>query len=252
MRRWREPWSGSGRKAIAEVETILVVAAEAREVGGLLARCGRVQRLRWRVDFARRAECNGRQFLIVANGAGAIRAADAFDVATGQGRVDRVVSAGTCGALDPVLKPGDIFVASKVEAPEPVACFTLEGPASTRAHATGTLASVNHVVRTVAEKRTLRASGAGAVEMEAAGVAARASLAGIPFYCVRVVLDTADEGFSIDFEAARGSDGSLRTSRILGSALGRPWTRIPELFGLYWRSRVAARSLGDFLADCRF
>ncbi len=237
---------------IAEVETILVVAAEAREVGGLLARCSRVQHLRWPVDYARRAELTGRQFLIVCNGAGAARATEAFDVAVGQGRIDRVVSAGTCGALDPVLKPGDIFVASKVEAPELGAPFMVEGPASTRAHATGTLLSVNHVVRTVAEKSALRASGAAAVEMEAEGVAARASLTGVPFYCVRVVLDTADEEFSIDFEAARGSDGRLRTSRILGSALVRPWTRIPELFGLYWRSRVAARSFGDFLADCRF
>jgi len=42
----------------------------------------------------------------------------------------------------------------------------------------------------VAEKADLRLTGADAVEMEAAAVAAKATEWNIPFYCVRVVTDT--------------------------------------------------------------
>ena len=52
---------------------------------------------------------------------------------------------------------------------------------------------IDHVAQTADEKRRLRAGGASAVEMEAGGVAERARARDVPFYCVRVVTDLADE-----------------------------------------------------------
>jgi hypothetical protein len=55
-----------------------------------------------------------------------------------------------------------------------------------------------------------------------------------------------------DFNAALRSDGHFDTIRILASSLRRPWVRLPELFRLRVRCARAARSLGDFIAGCRF
>ncbi len=244
-------WNGSARTATADVETILVVAAEVRELVGLVRRCGKMENPGWPLDFVRRAELNGYRLVLAANGAGPERAAEAFDVAARNGKLDRVVSTGSCGALDPSLAAGDVFVASRVEDAGGVS-YRTEVPGRAQAKAIGVLVSVDRVVRTAAEKRALRARGASVVEMESAGLAARAAGASLPFYCVRAVLDTATEEFDTDFNRARDSSGRLRTARILGAALARPLRRVPELYRLYRRSRLVARSLGDFLADCRF
>jgi adenosylhomocysteine nucleosidase len=107
------------------------------------------------------------------------------------------------------------------------------------------------VVATIEEKKRLRASGA-VVEMEAAGVAARAAKHGLPFFCIRAVLDGAEEGFAVDYEALKNKDGRFSRPRILRAALARPWALLPELIRLERHGRVAARALGDFVADCRF
>jgi adenosylhomocysteine nucleosidase len=204
------------------------------------------------LDFARLAELDGRRLVLVANGAGPARATEAFDVAARNGKLDRVVSVGYCGALDPSLEAGDVFVASRVDDTERGVSYATELPGSCRATTSGVLVSVDRVVRTAAEKRALRALGASAVEMESAGLAAKAAGASLPFYCIRAVLDTAEDEFDTDFNAARDRNGRLRTARIIRAALARPFRRVPELYRLHRRSRLVARSLGDFLADCRF
>jgi nucleoside phosphorylase len=108
------------------------------------------------------------------------------------------------------------------------------------------------VARTAEEKLSLRAGGACAVEMEAAGVAARALEQGLPFYCIRAVTDLADETLHNDFNKALRPDGHFATISILASALRYPALRLPELFRLRKRCVSASRALGSFLADCRF
>lgn len=245
-------WNGSARTATADVETILVVAAEVRELVGLVRRCGKMENPGWPLDFVRLAELNGYRLVLAANGTGPERAAEAFDVAARNGKLDRVVSTGSCGALDPSLEAGDVFVASRVEDAGGGGSYRTEVPGSPQAKAIGVLFSVDRVVRTAAEKRALRACGASVVEMESAGLAARAAGASLPFYCVRAVLDTAMEEFDTDFNRVRDSSGRLRTARIVRAALARPFRRVPELYRLHRRSKLVARSLGDFLADCRF
>jgi nucleoside phosphorylase len=114
------------------------------------------------------------------------------------------------------------------------------------------LASIDHVAQTAEEKRRLRAAGAWAVEMEAAGVAERAAHSGLPFYCVRVVTDLADESFGMDFNAALRPDGRFDTMRILAGAMRSPVKLFPELIRLHGRCQTAAKALGEFIAGCRF
>jgi nucleoside phosphorylase len=104
----------------------------------------------------------------------------------------------------------------------------------------------------LAEKRRLHQGGAAAVDMEAGTVALQAQQAGLPFYCIRAVLDRADEEFSLDFNALRSADGRFSRLRILRAALARPLARLPELMRIERRGRKASRALGDFVAQCVF
>ena len=202
------------------------------------------------VDWSRTIQLGGYQLLLVANGVGARRAASAVDAAAETFQPDAVISTGFCGALDPDLALADVVVATSVAAADlryPALPVSTAPP-----HRAGVVCSIDRVAQTAEEKRCLRAGGAIAVEMEAAGVAARAQARGLPFYCVRVVTDLAGETMANDFNAALRADGHFDTMVILREALRRPLARLPELCRLRQRSVRAARVLGDFFADCRF
>jgi len=190
------------------------------------------------------------QIMLMANGAGAHRAAAAVDNALASFQPDAIVSVGFCGALDPDLAIADIVVGTTVFAGG--RAFAAQSPNAGRPHSLGPVCTLDHVVQTAAEKSELRSTGAIAVEMEAAGVAERAQSLGLPFFCIKSVTDLAGEDLANDFNAALRSDGRFDTIRILASCLRKPWVRLPELFRLRRRCARAARALGDFIADCRF
>jgi nucleoside phosphorylase len=219
------------------------VAADPMEFAGLRKHCARVEAADLPVDWARTAELHGNRIVMIANGAGARRAAMALDAARD---ITAVVSTGFCGALDPGLGIGDIFVATSIGG------VAVDPPLAPANCAKGELASIDHVAQTAQEKQNLRASGAAAVEMEAAGVQKRARSLGLPFFCVRSVTDLANETFANDLNSALRDDGHFDTMQILRSSLRNPVARIGELVRLRQRCGIAARRLGDFLADCRF
>jgi adenosylhomocysteine nucleosidase len=231
-------------------QRLLLVAAEPREFDGLLPFCCCARKLAWPVYWARRCQCAGRQIWMVANGAGAVHAGAAVEAAFPACQPEAIVSMGFCGALDPALGIGDIFVATAVDAAG--RRFDARLPHSDAPHATGVLASIDHVAQTAAEKALLRAAGASAVEMEAGGVAGFAATRGIPLFCVRSVTDTANQSFVTDFNKALLFDGHFGTIKLLTSALRNPGKALPELFRLRRFCRIATRTLGEFIAGCRF
>jgi adenosylhomocysteine nucleosidase len=232
---------------------MLYVAAEAREYAGLLPFCRSVKKLDWPIEWARVAELGGRRIFLAANGAGPKLAVEAVDLARSElrnGDMDAVLSMGFCGGLDPALKIGDVFVATSIQTGSDVA--EVSTPRSSREYRSGILVSMDRVAQTAEEKRNLRRSGASAVEMEAAGVLSRVREWGMPLYCIRSVTDVANESFRVDLNAARTADGRFSTPRILAAAIQRPITVAPELYELRKRCARAARSLGEFIADCSF
>jgi len=231
-------------------ERLLLIAAEPREFSGMVQFCRNLKPLAWPIYSARSADLNGREVLLVANGAGRRRAAQAVDVASSMGKLNLICNMGFCGALESGMKIGDIFVAERVQTGD--AEYAAVKPQSTRPYHTGVLASIGHVAQTAEEKSALRERGASAVEMEAAGVAARAAQLGVPFYCVRSITDLADESFGLDFNAALRPDGRFDTMRLIAASCRRPLSLLPELLHLGMRCRTASRALGEFVADCRF
>ncbi len=226
---------------------ILFVASDRMEFAGLLRRGGAVQRTGVAVDWSRSITLNGNHAMLVANGAGPVRAGAAAVRGIESFQPEAIVSTGFCGALHPALAVAGMVAADRIltdngEFP----ARTLPGPR------VGPIRSISYVAQTAEEKRRLAVAGAIAVEMEAAGVAAEASRRALPFYCIRAVTDLAGETLANDFNKALRSDGHFDTIRILRVALLHPATRLPELIRLRKRCISAARALGDFLADSRF
>ena len=227
---------------------IVFVGAERREFDGFMAHANRTAKIDWPLEFVHSAIWNGEPALFVANGPGSRLAGRAVDVVTERQPLAALISIGFCGALDPALRRGDIFVATEVLGVGPA--LLPEG--ASRAHHTGSLISIDRVAITPAEKAELRRTGASIVEMEAAAIAARAKLEGTPFYCIRAVTDTADESLPLDFNRMRDTDGRFSRVRILAATCRKPGTLFPELLRLNNRCKSAAKALGDFIADCRF
>jgi adenosylhomocysteine nucleosidase len=155
--------------------------------------------------------------------------------------VDGIVSTGLCGALDPALRVGDIVV-------PPGVAFETQAE-----YVRGAVHSIDHVAVTSFEKRTLRnATGAIAVDMEAAAVERKAAEWNLPFLCIRAVSDRAGDTLPLDFNRYRNGRGDFSRTRIAMAAIARPFTVMPQLIEFDRNCRRAADALGDFLADCRF
>jgi len=229
---------------------LLFVASDRMEYSGILNFMEAQQTVPVPVRWSRSGRLNQHEIVLAANGAGQRRAAAAVDAGAAAFRPQAVVSIGFCGALDPDLKIADIIVGTSVLAGgRRYAALPVSGA---KPHALGAVCSVDHVVQTAAEKSALRREGARAVEMEAAGVAARAEELGLGFFCVRAVTDLAGEDLANDYNRALREDGRFATMRIFRHALGRPVARLPELVRLRCNCSRAAHTLGEFFADCRF
>lgn len=222
------------------------IAAEPRELTGLLARVRATRRLDARVDFGRWFDFSGHAAVAVANGPGPVLAGRAMDTVKGTCELDAIISTGYCGALDASLAPNDIVIGTAVNG------TGARKPETEQAYASGSILSSDRVVMTALEKEALRRTGAIAVEMEAGALVDRARSWNVPFYCVRVVTDTAAESLPLDFNLCRTSEGRFSRSRILMAALRRPGVLFPELMKLDRRCRQASNRLGEFIADCRF
>lgn len=229
---------------------LIFVASDSMEFRGIAARTEERRKSRIGVDWAFSGRLGGHQVLLAANGVGWKRAAAAVDAAFSVLPADAVISTGFCGALDPQLAIGDTVVATCVAGPErryPALPIQASGHASR-----GVVISTDHVVGTADEKRLLREQGGSVVEMEAAGVASRAQALGLQFFCARAVTDLATENMANDFNTVLRPDGHFDTIGIFGHLLKRPITRLPELIRLRQNCVRAAKSLGEFFADCRF
>jgi len=168
---------------------LLVVAAEEREFRGILAHARNACEAQVGVDWARSVALGEHDLLLVANGAGPARAAATVDRAAAAFRPETIVSTGFCGALDEELDVASVVVATEVVGAN--GRFGALAPSASLAHHLGVVVTIDHVAQSAAEKRSLRQTGATAVDMEAAAVAGRAAALNLPFFCIKAVTDLA-------------------------------------------------------------
>jgi adenosylhomocysteine nucleosidase len=204
---------------------ILVFYAFAREIGPFK------RRIKNRAAFADgglsgfRADIAGKQYTVAGHGIGIRRAGEmarrAFEMIPAP---EMVIATGVAGALSSGLKPGDLVLAHRViqlsengENARHILTIDREhlediGRSLTIAglkYSTGALMTVPRALATAAEKKHAKVNtGAIAVDMETAAIAAEAHARGIPFVAIRAVLDTADE--DVGGAEILGEDGVVR------------------------------------------
>jgi adenosylhomocysteine nucleosidase len=174
--------------------------------------------------------------------------------AAAQALVDAGVSSlmtfGMAGGLDPKLTPGSVVIPCEVLSSdgaryaasrawrEQVAAAISPLCAVTE----GNLLTTTDAIETPADKAAaFRDTGAAAVDMESAAVAAVAAKHNLPFIAVRVIVDTAADMLPRAVVAASRA-GRLRFARLIGGLILAP-REIAALIRLAQRYRVAMRSL---------
>jgi len=191
---------------------------------------------------------------VLKTGMGQEQAARALRWAPRMPRPDAVLSTGCAGGLAAGLVPGEVVVAQDVVTSDgisrPTSSAWRERYAAASAAAglrarQGTILSNTGIVSATRDKRRLaEASGAVAVEMEAAAIAGWASQAGVPFAAARVILDSAEMPVASDVAALTTSSGAVSPRRLLGALIRRPGI-VRELFAVAMSARKCRRSLAD-------
>jgi adenosylhomocysteine nucleosidase len=169
------------------------------------------------------------------------------------------ISTGVAGALSEGLAAGDLIVADRL-------VLSAEGRGDSAAQvlsidrgelerlqeslraaaipfSTGAMLTSARALTTVADKRGAKAAtGAVAVDMESAAIADEARIRGVPFVCVRAILDTADE--DVIGAELPDEDGNVAPLRAAGFLIRNPGA-IVKLSRLGRNLGIAAKSLAD-------
>jgi adenosylhomocysteine nucleosidase len=158
-----------------------------------------------------------------------------------------LASFGLAGGLDPTLAAGAILLPDEVQGGDGRVHRCEAGwrnrlSATLRAQ-TGKLLTSSKAVSSVEDKAALfRSTGAVAVDMESAAIAAVAAEHDLPFVAVRVVVDSAADVLPRAVSAAADSEGHLQLWRLIGALALAPGELAP-LIRLARRYRAANRSL---------
>jgi adenosylhomocysteine nucleosidase len=183
----------------------------------------------------------GREFAVVGHGIGHRRATEiarnTFDLMPG---AELVIGTGVVGALSTGLKPGDLVLADRIltiDADDRIdEQASTVGDAHVRAighslasagiaYSTGAILTSHRVLATGAEKRHAKTStGAIAVDMETAAIAAEANARGLPFVAIRAVLDEVDD--EVVGGAMADQDGNVKPLAATSFLLRNPATML--------------------------
>jgi adenosylhomocysteine nucleosidase len=214
---------------------VAMVAALEREVSGLTRNCARVEQ-----EFQGRSfvflECD--ELVIVCGGIGMDAARRAAEAVIALYSPERLLSVGFAGALETVLRVGEVFEPAAVVDARDGSRVEISG-----GDRKGILVSFMAVAGVEQKASLARAYGAQAVDMEAAAVASAARSHDIGFSAIKVISD--ESTFEIPgMETARFIDarGQFRTASFAAFVAFRPWLwrRVAVLAG---NSRKAATAL---------
>ena len=184
---------------------------------------------------------------IVESGMGAARAARATEALLDAHAPRWIVSTGFCGALVPGMQIGQIVVANQITTPAGDERIIDVGMSSDekRGLYVGRLLTVDHMVRSIAEKKSLaEQTGAIAVDMETHAVATVCRDRKTRFLAVRAVSDDMSADLPAEVQSLVGETGAVR----IGAVVGALWKR-PGSYKDMWRLREQAMTAGEKLAN---
>jgi hopanoid-associated phosphorylase len=162
--------------------------------------------------------------------------------------VDRLVSFGIAGALDPSLSPGDLIIGSAVSTTDGVRV-----PVDQKwlAHLTTHLSPARiadvvgstTIAASAADKAMLhRDTGAACVDQESHWVADAAHAHKLPFIVIRAIADRAGDSLPQAALVGLDSQGNPRTGAVIRALLRDP-TQLPGLIRVAFQTQRALKSL---------
>lgn len=206
-------------------------------------------------DFvARQGTLKGRNVVLIEAGVGPLAAARGAQALLAGHRPAWVISAGFSGALDPRLKQGDIVMADSITDGEGHRLsidfkISPEAVAATPSLHVGRLLTVDRIVRSPDEKRTLgQQHECLAVDMESWAVGEVCRQAKAKFMAVRIVSDAVDRELPADIERlARQKTHAARLGAAAGAIFRRP-SSLKDMLKLKEDALVASDKLAKFLS----
>lgn len=226
------------------VGLIIALPAEARSIGLHALRVGTC--MRWEHGWA------------TVSGIGPHNAMRAAERLLSCG-VTRLANWGVAGALDPALAPGDLLIPDRVLYADGDPGFDIDPATGTRLATTfttslrvhrGALWSAQQPLATSAAKQALATrSGARAVDMEAAPIAAVAARARLPFVVVKAICDPLTREVPERIARTLG-DGAFSWRMLAAIAFGGPavWHATRALSHDFTRARRTLAAAARLLA----
>lgn len=203
---------------------------------------------------ARQGTLKGRHVVLIEAGVGPLAAARGTQALLAGHRPAWVISAGLSGALDPRLKQGDIVMADSITDGEGHRLsidfkISPEAVAATPGLHVGRLLTVDRIVRSPEEKRTLgQQHECLAVDMESWAVGEVCRQAKTKFMAVRIVSDAVDRELPADIERlARQKTHAARLGAAAGAIFRRP-ASLKDMLKLKEDALVASDKLAKFLS----
>jgi adenosylhomocysteine nucleosidase len=214
---------------------IVFVAAMEREVALLVKDWQRTRRNHEGREYA---FFEHHDFVCVCGGIGVEAARRATQAAIALYQPALIQSVGFAGALDATLHLGDIFTPSLVLDARDGSRFQLS-------RGKGTLLTFMEVASATQKAKLNQAYAAQAIDMEAAAVAAAASLHGIAFAAIKVISD--EDDFEIpDTSNFIDPKGQFRTASFICHMALRPWLW-KDVATLAANTQKAAKALAKYL-----
>ena len=226
-----------------------------------------------------RVGVEGRDLLLAKTGVGPDNAEAAARRLFKEAPVAAALSLGVAGGLSPQVQTGDLIVGDRTilrrgsgQALRPGSGQVLRGETGSGLQSfpcdsglqeaaitvirrldgqyyLGSILTVDRIVRTPKEKRTLAAeSGAVALDMESAAIASAALAYSVPFLAIRGVLDPIHEDLAIDFDRFLDAEGEPSLPRLMRYLITHPFT-LPRLVGLGLRTKAVCARLGRLLHE---
>ena len=160
-----------------------------------------------------------------------------------------IVSTGFCGALVSEIEIGHIVVANKVTtiAGDELAIDVGMTTDIRRGLHVGRTLTVDHMIRTIVEKRALaEQTGAIAVDMETHAIASLCRQQKTKFLAVRVASDNLSGDLPAEVLSLVGETGAVRIGAVIGSLWKRP-SSFKDLGRLRENAMLAGERLANFL-----
>jgi adenosylhomocysteine nucleosidase len=235
------------------VERIAIFAALQWECRAVLSALRATRRLRLGGFSGWRGRAAAHEVWLLKTGVGVQRAAAAAAALGDPRGFALLVSTGCAGGLVPALRAGDLILATAVVDGDGVcpsdAAQRLDAArcaiAARLCWREGPVLCSGTALASAASKREAAASGAIAVEMEGAPIAACAARAGVPFLSVRALLDGVEDELTMPETLVDPTTGTVRPLALTGYVARHPGA-IPHLLGLQPQQSAARASLERF------